>query len=145
MKQLFATTAIALLTAGPVLAESHMMSTGGFVDSTKMQGSTQADLRASNLIGKRVYTVEGGTDVTFANETETDWDDLGEISDVILSRDGSMEAILVDVGGFLGLGEKTVMVTMDSVTVLRSDNGDDVRIDMDTTEDALEEMPAYEG
>ncbi|HUG61649.1 MAG TPA: PRC-barrel domain-containing protein [Methylomirabilota bacterium] len=54
--------------------------------------------RIADLVGKDVY----GSD----NE------DIGEINDVIVSQDGRVAAVIVGVGGFLGIGEKDVAVSM---------------------------------
>ena len=43
------------------------------------------------------------------------WNDIGEINDVILTRDGKVHAALVDIGGFLGLGERQVALGMENI------------------------------
>ena len=40
---------------------------------------------------------------------------IGEISDVLVSKDGKIDAFIVAVGGFLGVGEKDVAVPFDAV------------------------------
>jgi hypothetical protein len=47
---------------------------------------------------------------------------IGEIDDVILSRDGQIEAIVVGVGGFLGIGEKNVAIPFDQVEFMADDD-----------------------
>ncbi|MCK0207276.1 PRC-barrel domain-containing protein [Starkeya koreensis] len=59
-----------------------------------------------------------GTDVV----TSTD-EKLGSISDVVVERDGSIIAAVIDVGGFLGIGAKPVAVSFDSLTPTPTDNG----------------------
>jgi hypothetical protein len=54
--------------------------------------------RVSDLEGKPVYGAEG--------------DNIGDIKDVLVSRDGRVTAVLIGVGGFLGIGEKDVAVSM---------------------------------
>jgi hypothetical protein len=41
---------------------------------------------------------------------------VGTVSDIVIGDDGKVAAILVGVGGFLGIGEKTVAVPYDAVT-----------------------------
>jgi hypothetical protein len=55
-----------------------------------------SDWLASSLIGRTVY-----------NEQE---ENLGNINDVIFGEDGQVVAILIGVGGFLGIGQKDVGV-----------------------------------
>lgn len=40
---------------------------------------------------------------------------IGDISDLLMSQDGQVVAVLVGVGGFLGIGEKNVAIPFDSV------------------------------
>ena len=57
--------------------------------------------RASDLEGKDVYGADG--------------ESIGSISDVLLSQDGSVNAVIIGVGGFLGMGEKDVAVDMSAL------------------------------
>ena len=57
--------------------------------------------RASKLAGVAVYGPEKK--------------DVGKITDVLLSKDGKAEFIIIGVGGFLGIGEKDVAVPFDQV------------------------------
>lgn len=57
--------------------------------------------RASDLEGKDVYDTAG--------------ENIGSISDVLLSENGEVMAVLVGVGGFLGIGQKDVAVSMDAL------------------------------
>ena len=41
--------------------------------------------------------------------------DVGKITDVLLSKDGKADLIIIGVGGFLGIGEKDVAVPFDQV------------------------------
>jgi hypothetical protein len=54
--------------------------------------------RVSDLRGRKVFGAEGG--------------DIGEIKDVLVNRNGEVTAVLVGVGGFLGIGVKDVAVSM---------------------------------
>lgn len=63
-----------------------------------------APLRAGNLIGSTLRNTQD--------------EDLGEISDVVFDPDGrTMTHALVEVGGFLGLGEEIVAVPLDVMRV----------------------------
>ncbi len=58
--------------------------------------------RGSQLIGLDVYN----------NSDEN----IGDINDVILGKDGKIELIVVGVGGWLGMGEHDVALTWDQVS-----------------------------
>lgn len=57
--------------------------------------------RVSDLQGKEVYGTE--------NES------IGQINDVLVSQNGSVNAVIVGVGGFLGIGEKNVAVDISAL------------------------------
>jgi sporulation protein YlmC with PRC-barrel domain len=60
-----------------------------------------------------------------------DGEEIGSVSDVVLSPDGQVTHALVDVGGWLGIGTRTVAIPFDDVDVMRADNDDDVIIYVD--------------
>ena len=47
---------------------------------------------------------------------------IGEIMDVLVDREGKITALIVGVGGFLGMGEKDVAVPFNAVQVTSKDN-----------------------
>ena len=54
------------------------------------------------------------------------WDDIGEINDIVLSPTGDVQGVLVDIGGFLGIGARTVALDMGQLHFLR-DETDELR------------------
>lgn len=89
------------------------------------------DLNTEDLTGARIYS---------SND-----EDIGEISELLVTDNGKLDRAIIDVGGFIGLGEKSVAVKMDELQILRQDDGGDIRVYIDATEEALEKMPEYEG
>lgn len=57
--------------------------------------------RVSDLQGKAVYGSDGAS--------------IGDIKDVLVSQDGSINAVIIGVGGFLGIGEKDVAVNISAL------------------------------
>jgi sporulation protein YlmC with PRC-barrel domain len=66
---------------------------------------------------------------------------VGEISDVLVDRDGKIGAFIVSVGGFLGMGEKHVAVPFNVVHAAQR-NGK-WWLTMNATKDALKSAPGY--
>lgn len=89
---------------------------------------TGADLTADNLIGTSVY----GPD----NQT------IGSIGDIALTPDGQVDAVIVDVGGFLGIGAKPVAVAMDNLQFMR-DSGGSLTLTTQFTQDQLKNAPEF--
>lgn len=99
------------------------------VDRNTLAAVPVGEISADNLIGTTVY---GQND-----------ENVGEINDVVLSDDGQIDAIIIDVGGFLGIGEKSVAVGMDNLEFMRDEDGD-MYLYSQFTEEQLEAQPEYD-
>ena len=69
---------------------------------------------------------------------------IGEVGEWILGPEGAVEAAVIDVGGFIGLGERQVAVEVAALTLLADADGNDMRIYVDATEEQLEALPEYD-
>lgn len=67
--------------------------------------------------------------------------EIGKVHMISADASGVPEAALVDIGGFLGIGETTVALPLDDLTVSR--DGDDMWLATDYTREALEQMPRF--
>ncbi|KAA2237582.1 PRC-barrel domain containing protein [Salinarimonas soli] len=92
-------------TAGSAPSSSASASAGG---AGSMQQLQQGQFLASDLIGTRV--------VGQNNEA------IGDVNDVVMGADGKAMAVLVGVGGFLGIGEKDVAIPFDQAKVMFDNN-----------------------
>lgn len=86
---------------------------------------------AEDLTGMRVYDVS------------QEW--IGEIEEVVVDMDGSVDAAVIGVGGFLGLGEKDVLIDFSRVSLMREVDGDTTYAFVHADKEMLKDMPAYEG
>ena len=92
-----------------------------------MAPATQ-DLSADKLIGTAVYS--------------PDQKNLGEVGDVVFDKGGDIKGVVIDVGGFLGVGEKPVAVQFDALNVQKDMNGD-MRLMVNASEDQLKSAPTF--
>ncbi|WP_177220506.1 PRC-barrel domain-containing protein [Poseidonocella sedimentorum] len=110
-----------------------------------VQQSQQTDLFGSELIGKSLYVSEANMAEPGEEFMQDEWDNVGEISDLLLSTDGSVKAVLLDIGGFLGMGEKTVAVNMDELNIVQDANdAEDYFVTTNATRESLESAPEFE-
>jgi hypothetical protein len=84
-------------------------------------------MKASKLIDARV-------------RDESDHD-IGEVSDALVDGSGRVKAIIVDVGGFIGIG--THRVALDFAKLGLRQSGDDLRLLTSMTKDQLKGLPEY--
>ena len=82
-----------------------------------------------------------GTDVIGANDEK-----IGDVSDILFDKTGKVDAIIVSVGGFLGMGAKDIALSPGSFEVIYGDKTknevDKLRITM--TKDQLKQAAAFE-
>lgn len=133
IRKLLATTAIATLVAtGSAMAQTTAPAPAAPMEAAPAPQVKQAEGHlASNIIGETVY-----------NGTHDDAENIGTVNDLVLSADGQIEAIIVGVGGFLGLGQKNVALEYNLVQWAQMD-GDEYLV-VETTRDALEAQPDFD-
>jgi sporulation protein YlmC with PRC-barrel domain len=66
---------------------------------------------------------------------------IGEITDVLVDKDGKIEAFMVSVGGFLGVGEKDVAVPFSAVH--GTEKNGKWYLTMNATKDSLKSARGY--
>ncbi|WP_052272331.1 PRC-barrel domain-containing protein [Leisingera sp. ANG-M7] len=67
---------------------------------------------------------------------------IGELSQVVVNTNGGVEAVIIDVGGFLGIGEKPVELSMGDIEIVQT--ASDVRVITHLTREQLESLPDYQ-
>ena len=124
-------------TAAPAPATTDTMAQAPATDTTQTAAIDRstltempvADIRAEELVGTTVY---GANDAN-----------VGEIGDVLVTQDGKADAVIIDVGGFLGMGEKEVAVGMDKLAFMTDANGNKY-LYTTFTKEQLEAQTAYD-
>src|SRR5436190_11961132 len=86
-------------------------------------------LAKQDLIGQTVYAVDKAK--------------IGSISDLILSKDAkSVDGFVIGVGGFLGIGEKSVALKLDKLKMTTAADGT-MELAIDMTKDELRNTPSF--
>ncbi len=176
MKTLMLTTAILLTTSGALAAQTAapLPADTGAAATAADTGNAAAvtpdaayvpAFRASDFTGRNLYVLspEVVTELrgTAAYDERTarwtsgetfiagrdQWDDIGAINDLVMTQDGQLRGVLLDIGGFLGIGARTVMVDIadlyfvaDSTT---PDDLDDFFVVASLSRDQLEALPEW--
>lgn len=140
MKNFLSTTAAALVLGTSAVADGH---TSAFSDMTF---DAATNLNASELIGMRVYATEASIEGNIvATGGETEWDDIGEINEIVLTRDGDVQSVIVGVGGFIGIGEKDVAVNMEQLRFVTEDGEtNDFFLVINASAVGVQDAPTYE-
>src|SRR5262249_43560361 len=69
---------------------------------------------------------------------------IGSISDLILSKDAkTVEGFVIGVGGFLGIGEKSVAMKLDRLQMTQDPKSGELQLTMDVKKDELANTPSF--
>lgn len=93
--------------------------------------TVDTDRLASKIIGQPVYDGKA-----------QDSNNLGDIKDLVLGENGQVAAVVVGVGGFLGIGEKQVAVDFSALQFVVADDNTE-RYVLQTTKDELTNAPDF--
>ena len=158
----FTTTALALILAGgTAVADNHDTGAAMNNDQTNENNLTaqatddaagmtdgmwdSADLiRTRDMTGGPVYSIDaqnGATEWTADSydAVDTEWDQIGEIEDIVLSRDGQLAGVVAEVGGFLDIGDSHVFLKIDDMKLVPVDDVSYALV-VRHSEEQLEEM-----
>lgn len=89
--------------------------------------SSLSAMTAEDLIGRDIVDGDGNS--------------VGEVEDLMIAPDKQVTHVLVDVGGFLGIGAKTVALQADQLLLSEGDGGDLVTA---MAKEQIEALPGYE-
>ena len=96
--------------------ETHVAVTSHIIQSD--------EIRASKMMGSTVYDLENRN--------------IGSVKDLVLNKDGQVDAVVLDVGSFLGMGGKYVAIPISDI---KTDNN---RLTLDRTQETLQAMASYQ-
>jgi sporulation protein YlmC with PRC-barrel domain len=80
-----------------------------------------------------------GTDVIGPDDKK-----IGDVNDLLFDKSGNIQAVVVGVGGFLGIGAKDVALTMASFDLTPGTNGESPKLKLSMTKDELTQAAAFE-
>ena len=127
MKKIALIAASLAVLASPVLAEESR-TTGAAPAEAKFSTVSKDEMFSSKLKGLSV-----------TNQKD---ESIGEITDVAI-KNHQIDALILSVGGFLGMGEHYVAVSPSSVSVKRDTKNDKWVATMNTTKEALKAAPEF--
>ena len=128
MKKIALITASLAMLASPAFAQDSKTTTGAAPAAAKFSTVSKDEMFSSKLKGMNVY-----------NQKD---ESIGEITDIAI-KNNQVDALILSVGGFLGVGEHYVAVSPSSVSVKRDAKNDKWMASMNTTKEALKEAPEF--
>jgi sporulation protein YlmC with PRC-barrel domain len=127
MKKIALIAASLAVLASPVMAQDAK-TTGTAPAEAKFSTVSKDEMFSSKLKGLNVY-----------NQKD---ESVGEITDIAI-KGNQVDALILSVGGFLGMGEHYVAVSPSSVKITRDQKNDKWVASMNTTKEALKAAPEF--
>jgi hypothetical protein len=154
MKKLMLTTAMSALLIGAAAAQSTPPA-----GSTTPSAANPAPGVTSPTAGSAATTTGTSAPQTVASQKPDQWlaskfqgtdvlgaDDkkIGDVSDILFDKEGKIEAYVISVGGFLGVGSKEVALAPSSFTIVKGDNGGYDKLKLSMSVDELKSAANFE-
>jgi len=89
----------------------------------------KATFLASAIIGGNVYSPSD--------------ESVGDVNDLVIKPTGEIEAVVVGVGGFIGIGEKNVAIALDRFTMEPTEDLGSTKLVLNATKEELQAAPAF--
>lgn len=110
--------ALASGAASTAQSDEHMDREPGVYSGVVDNELSDRFIRAKNIIGADIYTqymeydetIWGNTD--YYETLDTDWEEIGEVVDLVISRDGKIVGVIAEVGGWLDIGDAHVVINL---------------------------------
>ena len=149
LKKLLITTALAGLTMGSAFAANDAdkaIPAPAASSTTEMKASAATPSTSASFVNSQrqdqyLASKFKGTDVIGTDDKK-----IGDVSDILFDKDGKIDAYVIGVGGFLGIGAKDVALAPNAFQVVPGDKSknesDKLRLSM--TKDQLKEAANFE-
>jgi sporulation protein YlmC with PRC-barrel domain len=119
-------------------AIAAVVATTAIAAAYAQQNSTMPMATTMTALPSRAYTVTNWYKQNVYDPSDAK---IGEINDVLLHKDGKVGAVIVGIGGFLGMGEKDVAVPFSAI--LATERNGKWWLTMNATKDALKSAAGY--
>jgi sporulation protein YlmC with PRC-barrel domain len=121
-----------------IAASLAVIAAPAFAEDAKTVGNAPAEAKFSTVAKDEMFTskLKGLSVVNQKDET------VGDISDLAI-KNHQVDALILSVGGFLGMGEHYVAVSPSSVNVRYDQKNDKWLASMNTTKEALKAAPEF--
>jgi sporulation protein YlmC with PRC-barrel domain len=139
LKKLLLSTALSAAAAGTAFAQSPSTpSSSNPAPAAKSESSGKTDLVSAQKPDQWLASKFKGTDVVGSDNEK-----IGDVSDILFDKGGKVDAIVISVGGFLGVGAKEVALAPSSFDVVPGQNGSSDKLKLAATKDELKNAQTF--
>jgi len=139
LKKLLLSTALSAAVATAAFAQSPSPSSSSTpAPVAQSQGSGKANFVSSQKSDQWLASKFKGTDVLGSDNQK-----IGDVRDILFDKSGKIEAFVISVGGFLGVGSKEVALAPNSFDVVPGQNGSADKLKLAATKDELKNAQTF--
>ena len=130
MKKIFLAAALSIACAVPTMAQTTVVPPTTTTKSPDIFYAPvqRGEWRASKLVGIKVINAAGET--------------VGDINNLLIDKERKIAAVIIGVGGYVGVGERHAAVTFNALQLSRDAN-DQAIVRVNLTKDQLTAMPEW--
>jgi hypothetical protein len=135
LKKLMLTTAVSALMIGGAMAQTSPAPAPGAAAQSGATGTVTQQKPDQYLASKF-----RGTDVVGADNQK-----IGDVTDILFDKNGKIEAYIISVGGFLGIGAKDVALAPSQFQVMAAEGATTYeRLKLSMSKEQLQQMASFE-
>jgi sporulation protein YlmC with PRC-barrel domain len=139
LKRLMITTALSTVVATAAFAQTTSSpNTSSPPPAMKSESSGSAKFVTAQQSDQWLATKFKGTDVVGSDNQK-----IGDVSDILFDKTGKVDAFVISVGGFLGMGSKEVALAPSSFDVIPGQNGAADKLKLSATKDELKNAQTF--
>ncbi|UXU73980.1 MULTISPECIES: PRC-barrel domain-containing protein [unclassified Paracoccus (in: a-proteobacteria)] len=101
---------------------------------------------SSWLTGRHIWTTNQPSSTAWVDpavtERPADWQDIAKVNDIVLDDSGQLVGYVADIGGFLGIGAKKVLLGADAIHLITV--GNDTFFATNYTKEELQALPDFD-
>ena len=150
LKKLMMSTALSAAVATAAFAQTPSSpSSSGDTPATKSESYSPPAAKSEEGSGKMSFVSSQKPDQWLASKFKgtdvlgSDNQSIGDVSDILFDKSGKVEAFIISVGGFLGVGAKEVALAPNSFDVVRGQNGAADKLKVSATKDQLKDAQNF--
>ena len=121
-----------------IAASLALLAAPAFAEDAKTTGSAPADAKFSTVSKDEMFSSK----LKGLNVHNQKDESVGEITDLAI-KNHQVDALILSVGGFLGIGEHYVAVSPSSINIRYDSANDNWLASMNTTKEALQAAPEF--
>lgn len=145
-KQIAITALLASLAAGSAVAQTKTPAQTQTPPASTQTPATTTQTPATTTMTSAFLSMQSsdqwlGSTLIGLEVEGADNKSIGEINDLVVAKDGKILAAVIGVGGFLGVGEKSVAIPFEKIQVTKVDNDTKAKVTMTKAE--LEKAPDF--